>query len=68
MGPVEEYITQHQNTIAQYIATCLIYDICMRKYIVMGSTEPLQRWYNVGVGFFGITYNGIGIGVGEGDG
>ena len=44
LGPVEEYITQHQNIIAQYIVTCLIYDMFMRKYIIMGSTELMWWW------------------------
>ena len=51
MGPIEEYITQNQNTIAQYISACLIYNICMRTDIIMGSTEPLLWQQNVGVYF-----------------
>ena len=49
MGPVQQYITQHHNTISQYIVTCLIYNICMKKYIIMVSTEPMRLQQNVGV-------------------
>ena len=41
LGPVEEYITRRQNTIAQYITTQRIYEICTWMERMALSTVPL---------------------------
>ena len=41
LGPVEYYIIRRQNTIAQYITTWQIYEICTGMERMALSTVPL---------------------------
>ena len=49
LGPVRDYITHQQNTLAQYILTQLIYNITGAEERISGSLELLRWCYQAGI-------------------
>ena len=51
---VETYVSRHQNTVAQYIATRSIMDLCLAEKRRLGTRVAMRWWEQEGLDLEGM--------------